>query len=44
MVLVLNAGDDEEYLWRTLKVPDDDDTFRHAVHYCMKPGVWPTHE
>ena len=44
MVLVFNAGDDEEYLWRTLKVPDDDDTFRHAVHYCMKPGVWPTHE
>ena len=27
MVLVFNAGDDEEYLWKTLKIPDDDDTF-----------------
>ena len=44
VVLVINTGDDEEYLRKTLKIPDDDDTFRQAVHYYMKPGVWPTHE
>ena len=43
MVLVFNAGDDEDYLRKTLKIPDDD-TFRQAVHYFMKAGVWPTHE
>jgi hypothetical protein len=42
-VIVLNVGDDEEYLRRTLKIPDDD-SFRQAVHYFMTPGVWPTHE
>ena len=42
MVLVFEAGDDEEYLRKTLKIPDDD-TFRQAVHYYMTPGVWPTH-
>jgi hypothetical protein len=43
LVIVLNVGDDEEYLRQTLKIPDDD-SFRQAVHYFMKPGVWPTHE
>ena len=41
-IIVLNAGD-EEFLWQTLKIPDDDD-FRHAVHHFMIPGVWRTHE
>ena len=43
VVVVLNTGDDEEYLRKTLKIPDDN-TFRQAVHYCMEPGVWPTHK
>ena len=39
MVLVFNAGD-EEYLRKDSKIPDDDDTFRDAVHYCMEAGVY----
>ena len=42
MILVLKAGDDEDYLRRTLELPEDE-TFRQAVHAFMKPGVWPTH-
>lgn len=41
LILVFNAGDDEEYL-KTLDVPDDD-ILRQAVHLCLKTGVWPTH-
>lgn len=44
LVVVLNVGNDEEYLRQTLKIPDEDDSFRQAVHYFMTPGVWPTHE
>ena len=43
LVIVLNAGDDEEHLRNTFTIPDDDQ-FRQAVHYFMTPGVWPTHE
>ena len=43
LVVVLNVGNDEEYLRQTLKIPEDD-SFRQAVHYFMTPGVWPTHE
>ena len=42
LILVFNAGDDEEYLRKTLKIPDDD-TLRQAVHHFMEAGVWPTH-
>ena len=43
MVLVFKAGDDEDYLRRTLELPEDE-TFRQAVTKAfMKPGVWPTH-
>ncbi|KAF8327795.1 uncharacterized protein EI90DRAFT_3067037 [Cantharellus anzutake] len=43
LVLVLNAGDDEEYLRRTLKIPDNE-SFRQAIQLFLTPGVWPTHE
>ena len=43
-ILVLNAGDDEEYLRKTLKIPDsDNDEFRLLVDHFMQAGVWPTH-
>ena len=42
MVLVFKAGNDEEYLRKTLKIPDND-ILRQAVKSFMKPGVWPTH-
>ena len=41
-VFVFNAGNDEEYLRKTLKIPDND-ILRQAVEHFMKPGVWPTH-
>ena len=42
VALVFNTGDDEEYLRKTLELPDDD-LFCQAIHYCMELGVWPTH-
>jgi hypothetical protein len=43
VAIVLNAGDDEQYLWNTLKIPDND-LLRQAVDSVLTPGVWPTHE
>ena len=42
LILVFNAGDDEDYLRKTLKLPDDD-ILRQAVDHYMEVGVWPTH-
>ena len=38
LVLVFNAGNDEEYLRKTLQMPENE-TFCYAIRFYMKVGV-----